>query len=416
MGASALLTMNALTEGMARGMRYSMLATGDHSKIQIYNAAPPPEQSALSGTHPGLTLTDAHSIRQNIPLAAWVSPSISRHVIATFGTLRDRTRMVGGEAGFLIRDNHSPPIGRSFSELDVQNRNRVCILGGRIYEKLFPDQYEAAIDSTIHLDGIDFRVIGIFPFYLTPDQQRQVDSGEYERKQQREATRRGRQRFLTYDAFPWKNDLILIPITTFQERFKQQASSTQVIGDDMPLDSIQVGVNDPERVSELVDQVRSLLLISRGDLENFEIRHSLDQMENVDKQVAAARLSGSLIAGIGLVVGGVGIANIMLASIADRIREIGIRRAIGARALDIFLQVMMEALLLAFMGGVLGILVGMGIIYVLGDVIRIPNEPVPTIAAVLFSFTFSLCTGFLAGIYPSIKASALSPVEALRYN
>lgn len=416
LGASALMTMSAITEGMAEGMRYQMLSTGEHKKITIQPASPPPEQLSLADTSPGLTLRDAELIQKKIDLAEWVSPQIEQRVMATYENRRDRTFLRGSLRGLMDQDQHEEPYGRFFSDLDIQNKNRVAVLGGRVYEKLFPDNYQSAIGSNITINGKNFQVIGIFPFYLSLRQQRQLESGEYERQRERTNERSGRNRFLIDDEFPWKNDLIAIPLTTFQELFKSEASETQVIGDDLPIESIQVGCRDPERMEDLIAQVRSLLLIRHRGIEDFQIEHQLDRLAEVEKQAASARLSGSLIAGIGLVVGGVGIANIMLASIADRIREIGIRRAVGAGAGDIFTQVMMEALLLAIMGGFLGILAGFAIIYFLDEVARIPNQPVLTAPAILFSFSFSLITGFLAGIYPAVKASSLSPVDALRYS
>ncbi len=416
LGASALLTMNAITEGIAVGMRYQMLSSGDNMKIRLSNTSPPPEQSSMADTSPGLTSKDVIALKQNIDLIDWISPQISMRVMATNGNKRDRTTLFGVTHGVLQQEKHEYPIGRFFSDMDIENNSRVCVLGGRVYEKLFPDNFEEAVGSTIMLNRIAFRVIGIFPFYLDLRQQREMESGEYQRKLERENKLRGRERFILYDAFPWKNDVILIPITTFQEAFKSEASSTQTIGDDLPLDGIQVGSRDPERMDELINRVRSLLLITHKGIEDFQIEHNLDRLKEVDLQVASARLSGTIIAGIGLIVGGVGIANIMLASIADRIREIGIRLAIGARGADIFFQVIMEALMLGLIGGLVGIGAGCLLIYVLDVVVQIPNQPILTWGAVAFSFSFSLITGLLAGIYPAAKASALSPVEALRYN
>jgi putative ABC transport system permease protein len=416
LGASALMTMDAITEGIAVSMRYQMLSTGDHIKIRLRNTSPPPDQLSMADTSAGLTTRDVLAIKQNIDLVDWVSPETEMRILATFENKRDRTTLKGVTAGILKQDMHEQPIGRFFSDLDIENKNRVCLLGGRVYEKLFPDNYENAIGATIRINGIAFKVIGIFPFYLNMTQQRELESGEYQRKLERENKQKRRDRFILNDSFPWKNDAVMIPITTFQDTFKSEASSTQLIGDDVPLNGIQIGSRDPERMDELIQRVRSLLLITHKGIEDFQIEHSLDRLKEVDLQAASARLSGTIIAGIGLIVGGVGIANIMLASIADRIREIGIRRAIGARGADIFFQVIMEALMLGLIGGVVGVGTGCLLIYILDEVVQIPNQPILTWGAVAFSFGFSLITGLLAGIYPAAKASALSPVEALRYN
>jgi len=416
LGASALLTMSAITEGMARGMRSQMLMTGGHKKLEIRRAAPPPEQSQLADTSPGLTMNDVMALKQNISLVDWASPELKKKVVAVYENKTDRTNVRGVTQDIIKQDLHEAPYGRFFSDLDMENRNRVCVLGGRVYEKLFPDNYEEAVGSTIRVNDIHFEVVGIFPFYLSLKQQRDLASGKYQQQQARMEERRGRKRFLVRDEFPPKNDIIAIPITTFQEVFKNEAEEGQSIGDDLPIDKIFVGSKDPERMEDLIDQVRSLLLLTHKGIEDFEISHELDQLDKVDEQVGAARVSGSLIAGIGLVVGGVGIANIMLASIADRIREIGIRLAVGARGTDIFLQVIMEALLLAVSGGLVGIALGYTMILLLDHVAQIPNQPILTIEAIIFSFSFSMITGFIAGLYPALKASALSPVEALRYN
>jgi len=416
LGSSALMTMNGIVEGMAVGMRHQMLATGDHRKVTIQPAEPPSDQTLLAVTSPGLTLRDARTIEQKVALAQWVSPLLQQRVRAVFEDRDDRTILSGATLGYLQQENHDTPYGRFFSELDIQSRNRVCVLGGRIYEKLFPFDHRSALGASILINGHRFEVIGIFPFYLSLTQKRQLESGIYQKQVARSNREENRSRFLTYDAFPSKNDRIVIPITTFQEIFKAEQTDTQVIGDDIPISAIQVGCADMERVDDLIDQLRSLMLLLHNDIEDFQIDHNLDRLEEVDQQVQSSRLSGLLIAGIGLVVGGVGIANIMLASLADRIREIGIRRTVGARATDIFGQVMLEALILAALGGVLGILLSWGIIFFLSDVARIPNQPIVTPGALLFSFSFSLLTGFLAGIYPALKASALRPVEALRYH
>ena len=136
----------------------------------------------------------------------------------------------------------------------------------------------------------------------------------------------------------------------------------------------------------------------------------------MQEQVQATRLSGALVAGIGLVVGGIGITNIMLASIVDRIREIGIRRAIGAKPRDIFIQVIMEAFLLALLGGILGVLAAFGMVKFLDNVAQIPSQPVLKAYAIVTSFSFALVTGLLAGIYPAWKASSLPPVQALKFD
>ncbi len=131
--------------------------------------------------------------------------------------------------------------------------------------------------------------------------------------------------------------------------------------------------------------------------------------------MTATRMSGGLIAAISLIVGGIGIANIMLASITERVREIGIRLAVGARGRDIFLQILVESVSVAFIGGVLGVIAGAGLIQVLINVAPSENEPVLTVSAVIMSVLFAVTAGIISGIYPALRASRLDPISALRY-
>jgi putative ABC transport system permease protein len=183
----------------------------------------------------------------------------------------------------------------------------------------------------------------------------------------------------------------------------------------MRLDHFQVGPFDPMQKSVVAEQIRNVLLVTHNGIEDVGIDTHEEKIEDVEKAVRAARLSGGIIAGIGLVVGGLGICNIMLASIVDRIREIGVRMALGAAPGDIFIQVLMEAFLLAVFGAVLGVGGGYGLVFLLDAVLQIPNKPIVEWEGVALSFAFAIGTGIVAGIYPSLKASRLKPVQALKF-
>jgi putative ABC transport system permease protein len=186
-------------------------------------------------------------------------------------------------------------------------------------------------------------------------------------------------------------------------------------GADFKISEIQAGLRRIEDSEKGLEFARNSLLQTHRGIEDFRLIYDKERFADIEKRVLAMRVSGGLIAGIGLLVGGVGIMNIMLASITDRIREIGVRRAIGAQPLDIFIQVIMEALLLAVLGGLLGIAAAQGMIYFLDEVAKIPNRPEVESLAVMLSFAFALVIGVLAGIYPAFRASTLRPVEALKF-
>jgi putative ABC transport system permease protein len=178
---------------------------------------------------------------------------------------------------------------------------------------------------------------------------------------------------------------------------------------------LNLRVRDPGQLAEAVKQVRSALLKTHRGIEDFGFNTREDWADSIETSVRAARWSGGIIAGISLIVGGIGIANIMLASISERVREIGIRLAVGARGRDIFSQILIESSVLGFLGGLIGLGAAFGVVKLITSVAQLNNEPIVTAWALIVSFSFSVVTGVFAGFYPAFKASRLDPIQALRY-
>jgi putative ABC transport system permease protein len=150
-------------------------------------------------------------------------------------------------------------------------------------------------------------------------------------------------------------------------------------------------------------------------IEDFSFRTQEDWADQINTYVRNARLSGGLIAGISLLVGGIGIMNIMLASISERVREIGIRKSVGAGTGDIFIQIVVEALVIAILGGLVGLVTSFALVQMLSSFSPTDNAPIITGTALAVAFGFSVLVGILAGIFPALKASRLNPIQALRY-
>jgi putative ABC transport system permease protein len=182
------------------------------------------------------------------------------------------------------------------------------------------------------------------------------------------------------------------------------------------LASLEVKIKDISNFERALTQLRNVMLVRHRGIEDFNMRTQEEWAEQIQRSVKNARMSGGFIAAIGLFVGGIGIMNIMLASISERVREIGIRKAVGAAGLDIFTQIIVESLVIALLGGALGLVFSQVVVWGISYATPTDNPPIITFGAMAFAFAFSAVVGIFAGLIPALKASRMHVIQALRYD
>ncbi|MCK9589903.1 MAG: FtsX-like permease family protein, partial [Terrimicrobiaceae bacterium] len=217
-----------------------------------------------------------------------------------------------------------------------------------------------------------------------------------------------------WDPFRGKNESILIPFSTMFYEFRAGAFPMDSM-ESVRLDGLTVRIGDLDKFRPALEQIRSALDVTHRGVDDFDLDTREEWFDRMESSIRATKLSGGLIATISLVVGGIGIMNIMLASISERVREIGIRLAVGAKGQDIFIQIIVESVAIAFIGGLLGVLAAVGLMEILKLMAPTENVPIMTLGGIVFSVGFAILAGFFSGIYPALRASRLNPIAALRY-
>lgn len=409
MGVSSLVAMMALTAGIEKGTRTFMQQIGGLEFVNVQNKEISNAMFEFWNLSPGRTLMDAYAIRASVPNVSNISPEISQGalVASPFGSDRKGVRGVWPDHYIVAR--HEMAAGRFLSQVDIDRASRSVVLGDAMATLLFPSLSKAdIIGRTVTINQSPFIVVGVFVRYEREQEKRMRKILDAQGKQ-RIGSQRGR-----WDPFRGKNEAVLIPFTTMFYEFKSGQFPNDSV-ESMRLDSMSIRVSNLDHFRDTLEQVRRALNITHRGVDDFDFETREEWFDSMEASIAATRLSGGMIAIISLVVGGIGIANIMLASITERVREIGIRLAVGAKGRDIFLQILIESVSVAFIGGILGVAAGAILIQVLIIVAPSENLPFMTLNSVVISVGFAILAGIFSGIYPALRASRLDPIEALRY-
>lgn len=403
LGVSSLIATMALTRGIEDGTRIFMQQMGGLELVSIVNKEPSSRKYEFANLSPGRTLRDAEAIRRSATFISHVSPEISLNTaVATDGGGNPDRRMVRGVyPDHFVIAMHQIAAGRFLTELDLERGSRCAVVGDTVAKNLWPGiPPPLIVGKSILIDNRPFEVVGVLPLY--------------EMEEQARARRSGRSISRRWDPFRQKNETVLVPFTTMFHELRSGAFPLDSL-ETMKLETLTVRVGDLDHFRPALDQVRRILDTTHRGVDDFDLETRQDWFDRMESSVRAARLSGGLISAISLVVGGIGIMNIMLASISERVREIGIRLAVGARQRDIFWQILIESILVSLLGGLLGILASLGLIEILKTIAPTENVPVLTPDSILLAVGFALAAGLLSGLYPAAKASTIDPITALRY-
>jgi putative ABC transport system permease protein len=408
----------ALTAGTAVAYKETLQQVGGLERIEVNDAPVPPEKEHVAEISPGRTYRDALAIRSSVPLVSAVSPEIEVGGIKVSRVGHwTNPRVVGVQHDNLITDRHQVEYGRFLCDTDQRLASRVCVVGRSVIDSLWDDPNAVPLGEPIRLNNQTFRIVGILTRYETASQKRADDLGITKQKLERKKAR-GQRRPNPNDPFGSKNNLVLIPLPTAQVVFKSasvDANSGLDAGPDLKLTRLIVQASDVSKFDSALQQVRNVLILTHHGIPDFGFNTREDWADDIDRSISATKITFGLIAAITLLTGGLGITNIMLASITERVRELGIRRAIGARSRDVFGQILIESLVLAMLGGLFGLVAGLGLLRIFAFLSPSQNAPILEPAAVAISFGSAVFVGLLAGIYPAWKASLLSPIQALRY-
>ncbi|HWR57051.1 MAG TPA: ABC transporter permease [Negativicutes bacterium] len=374
-GVGAVIAMVSIGMGVQNKVTDSISSLGSNLIIIMPGAASTTGVREAAGSKTTLTMKDAQAIAAEIAGVNAVAPSVSKQYQVVAGNQNWTTSLQGTTPEYMEVRNLSVQSGGFISKEDVDARNRVAVIGSTVAANLFGNRNP--VGENIRINNAPFKVVGVL------ESKGQSAGGQDQ------------------------DDMVVVPITTAQERLMGITY----------IQTISVQGTSAEVVNQVQEDITVLLRARHhltGDKENdFTVRNLASVMATAAETTGTITLLLGNIAAISLLVGGIGIMNIMLVSVTERTREIGIRKALGARYKNILLQFLIEAVVIGVIGGTTGIALGIGASYIISAVAG--WQTVISLTAVLLAFGFSVGIGLVFGVYPARKAALLNPIEALRY-
>ena len=373
-GVAAVIALVSIGNGVKQDIQNSISSLGSNLLMVMPGAPRTPGVRPSQGSMKSLKVSDYQAISKLDGVKA-ASPYTANSYVSIYQSKNWTTTVSGVSSNFQDVNNWTMSEGRFISSKNVENRERVAVVGQTVVKNLFAG--DDPVGKEIRVKNIPFRVIGVL---------NSKGNGTMGNDQ---------------------DDVIFIPYTTAMER---------VEGVDY-LRMVYVVASDDNGIDRLQSDIENLLRVRHGikdtNLDDFNIQNMKSIMETMEQTTGTLTLFLGAVAAISLVVGGIGIMNIMLVSVTERTREIGIRKALGATYFVIVTQFLIEAVVISLMGGLIGIALGIGVSKLIG--LASGMSTVISVPTIVLSFAFSMAIGLVFGIYPARKAAKLNPIDALHY-
>jgi len=372
-GVTCLIAMLALGKGAQEDVKKQIASLGSNILMVTPASAFHQGVALAQGSVTRLTIEDSEEVK-SISGVSKVAAYANSNGQVVYGDKNSNTRIVGTTPDYIAIKNAAPVIGRFFTNDEIISRQKVALLGKTVKDNLFGDKYP--LGEFIKIKGVDFQVIGVLP--------EKGSSG-------------------------WRNedDQIIIPLNTAMYRLMGKQY----------IDSMDVQVSDPALMNRVTERIKRLILmlhrLPSDNIDSVEVRNMAEIQKTVTGMIQTFSYLLGSIAFVSLLVGGIGIMNIMLVSVTERTREIGLRKAIGASNKDILFQFVIESIAVCTVGGLMGIVFGIAISMLLAKFAGWSTYV--TLSPIVIAFVFSLAIGLIFGLWPARKASKLNPIEALRY-
>ncbi|MCM0081472.1 ABC transporter permease [Geomonas sp. Red32] len=377
-GIAAVIAMVAIGAGASKMISDQIASIGSNLLLVLPGSVTSGGMRSGSGATQTLTYDDAKAIRSECPSVAQVAPTVRGSGQVVYGNQNWSTVITGVTPEMLVVRDWAVISGRNFTQSDVDGATKYCLIGQTVAENLFGDT--DPVGKVIRVRKIPFTVVGLL------DRKGQSPQGQDQ------------------------DDIIYVPLTTAQRK---------LIGGQFPntVGALMIQAKSAEVLKKAEEEVTALLnqrhRVGPSREPDYMIRNLSEILAVSEQSSKVMSMLLGAVASISLVVGGIGIMNIMLVSVTERTREIGIRIAIGAKQRDILLQFLTEAVLLTTFGGLLGILVGVAGAHLVAALVGWPT--LVSVHTILIAFLFSAGVGVFFGFYPARKASSLNPIDALRY-